>query len=170
MNKTLLFIISAIVILGLVIFLGNKYLGQNRGQGNVRGVSSYAKDDPAAPKLELIENSFDFGKINLSDVARHDFKIKNTSQNPLVIYSLTTSCHCATAILKVPGQPDTIPAGMHGGDSWTREIAPQGEAIVEAIYEPAKMPVKGPVNRIIYLKTNDPDNPEPKLEVRAEVL
>lgn len=169
MNKTLIFIISAVVILGLAIFLGNKYLGQNKRQENVKGVSSYAKDDPAAPKIEISENSFAFGKIQPSDVAKHDFKIKNIGKNPLVISSLLTSCHCTTAILKVPGQTDTPIAGMHGVQPWTREITPDQEAVVGVIYEPSKMPVKGLVNRIIYLKTNDPSNTDPKLEITAEV-
>ena len=170
MSKTIIFIICAIVVLSLSIFLGSKYLGQGKGQGNVRGVSSYVKDDPAAPKLDLTEKTFEFGKIQISDVAKHDFKIKNIGKNPLVISSLTTSCHCTSAILKVPGQDDTPATGMHKMQPWTREIVTGGEAVVEVIYEPAKMPVRGAVNRIIYLQTNDPNNSDPKLEINAEVL
>lgn len=166
--KSVILIIILVVGIGGVIFLGDRFLGQGKG-GNVKGVSSYAKDDPTAPKIEIPENIFNFGKIKVTDVAKHDFKIKNTGQNPLVVTSLTTSCHCTTAVLKVAGQPDTVPAGMHGVEAWTREIAPGGEAVVEVIYEPSKMPVKGAVNRVIYLETNDPANPNPKLEVNAEV-
>lgn len=170
MNKTFIVIVGAILILGIAFFLGNKYLGQGGTQQGVKGVSAYAKDDPAAPKIEIGENSFEFGKIQVTDVAKHDFQIKNTGKSPLVISSLTTSCHCTSAILKVSGQPDTPEQGIHAMQPWTREIASDQEAIIEVIYEPSKMPVKGAVSRIIYLTTNDPSNTSPKLEITAEVL
>lgn len=170
MKKTYILLIGLLIILGAGFYLGNKYLGQGSGQRSVKGASSYVKDDPAAPKIEMTENSFDFGKIGGNDMAKHDFKIKNTGKSSLTISSLTTSCHCTSAILKVPGQEDSPVAGMHAMQPWTREMAPDQEAIVEVIYEPAKMPVKGAVNRIIYLTTNDPSNTSPKLEITAEVL
>ena len=159
--KTFLFILIGLFVVGGGLLMVWKY----SNQGQVKGARI---TNPS--KIEITEKSFDFGKINLSDRVSHDFKIKNTSQNPLIISSITTSCHCATAVLKVPGQPDTAPQGMHASADVQREVAPGVEGVIEVIYEPAKMPVKGPVNRVIYFKTNDPDNSSPKLEVNAEVL
>lgn len=157
-------------MIGVAIFLGNKYLGQGTGQGSVKGVSSYAKDDPAAPKIEILENSFDFGKIQLSDVVKYPFKVKNVGKNPLTITSVTTSCHCTTVVVKIPGQDDSPSFGMHAMGVWQGEILPGQEAILDVTYEPAKHPAKGPIERIIYLQTNDPNNKDSKLEIKAEVL
>lgn len=133
------------------------------------GVAGYSTDDPKAPKIELAEKNFDFGKINLTDVAKHDFKIKNAGQNSLIITNLMTSCHCTTAIFKVSGQLDSPAFDMHQDAGWQGEIAPGQEAVVEAIYEPAKMPVKGQVSRVITFSSNDPANSQVQLEIVAEV-
>lgn len=158
--KSFWFILVGLFVVGGGLLMVAKF----SGRGQVKGASIA---NPS--KIEIVEKSFDFGKIQVSDVAKHDFKVKNVGQNPLVISSVTTSCHCTSAILKVPGQPDTAPQGMHAGDDAQREIAPGQEGVIEVIYTPALMPVKGPVNRVIYFTTNDPDNTSPKLEINAEV-
>ena len=129
---------------------------------------AYSTGDPNAPKIEVLEKNFDFGKITLSDVAKHEFKIKNIGKNPLIITGIRTSCHCTTAMMKVDGQTDSPEFSM-GKNSWQEEIAPEQEAIIEAIYKPATMPIKGQVSRVITFTTNDPTNKEVQLEVVANV-
>lgn len=166
MKKDLLIIIGCVVLIGLALFLVSKYLGSNED----KKVASYTVSNPDAPKIEIPEKIHDFGKINLTDVAKYPFKVKNGGKSPLVITSITTSCHCTTAVMKIPGKSDSPAFAMHSMDAWQGEIASGEGAVLEVIYEPAKMPVKGPINRIIYLRTNDPNNPDPKFEINAEVL
>jgi len=162
--KVFLWIFGAIIVLGLIIW------GFTRLTTPVKSIASYSASDPNAPKIELNENNFVFGKISLSNNATHDFKIKNTGKNPLVITDLMTSCHCTSAILKVPGQPNSPEFGMMSGESnWQGEIAPGAEATIETIYKPSVMPVKGPVSRVITFRTNDPNNKEIQLEITADV-
>lgn len=160
--KNLWFIIGAIIVLVIVIVA---ILGFN---GPSKKIAGYSLDDPAAPKLEITEKQFDFGKINLQDIAKHEFKIKNIGKSPLVITDIMTSCHCASAILKVPGQPDS-PEFTMGMSDWSQELTPDTEAVVEVVYSPAKMPVKGQVSRVVTFITNDPSNKEIQLEVVANV-
>lgn len=166
--KQVLIIVGLLLIIGLGIFLGEKYWGNSSSQ--VKGAISYSADSPDAPKIDLPEKTHDFGKINITDTASYPFKIKNNGKNPLVVTTITTSCHCTTAILKVPGQPDSPEFSMHSMGDWQGEIAPGVEASLEVIYRPSVMPVKGQINRIIYLETNDPNNKNSKLEINAEVL
>lgn len=160
--KNLWFIIGAIIVLVVAIVA---ILGFN---GPSKKVAGYSISDPNAPKVEIQEKRFDFGKISLNDVAKHNFQIKNTGSNPLVITDLMTSCHCTTAILKVPGQPDSPEFSMQMAN-WQEEIPPGVEAVVETVYKPAVMPVSGQVSRVITFNTNDPNNKEVQLEVVAVI-
>src|SRR3990167_7417267 len=160
--KTILALAGRIVILGLII-LGFAVLGNNNKQ-----VAGYQSGDPNAPKLEIAEKRFDFGKITLQDVARHEFKIRNTGKNPLVISDIMTSCHCTSAKLKVSGQSDS-PEFTMGMSDWNEEIPPDIEGIIEVVYTPAKMPVSGQVSRVVTFNTNDPNNQHLQLEIIAEV-
>lgn len=162
--KTFFYALGGIILLGLIIW-GFASLSKPASSS----VQSFQAGDPSAPKAEMTEKKFDFGKIKPSDIAKHDFKIKNTGKSPLMITSIITSCHCATAILKVPGKADSPEFGMHQHSNWQGEIAPEEEADVLVIYEPAKMPVKGQVSRVITLATNDPSSQEIQLEVIANV-
>lgn len=148
--------------MGLII-LGFAVMGNNKKQ-----VAGYKSDDPNAPKLEIAEKRFDFGKITLQDIAKHEFKLKNTGKNPLVIYDIMTSCHCTSAKLKVPGQADS-PEFTMGMSDWNEEIPPEIEGIIEVVYTPATMPVSGKISRVVTFNTNDPNNQHLQLEIIAEV-
>jgi len=150
-------VLSGIII--MVIVLSNK---------PPKSIAGYSVGDPNAPRIEVTEKTFDFGKIKSTDVAKHDFKIKNTGKNPLVITDIMTSCHCTTALLKISGQSDSPEFSMEMSD-WQGEIAPGAEATLEAIYKPAVMPVSGQVSRVVTFKTNDPANKEVQLELLANV-
>ena len=53
--------------------------------------------------------------------------------------------------------------------SWKETLAPGQTATVKAIYKPYLMPVQGPVDRYVIFNTNDPNNPEVQLGVKAIV-
>ena len=162
--KTTLAIIGGIVVLIIAIIAVIGFSGPSN-----KKVAGYSVDDPNAPKLEITEKRFDFGKITLQDITRHDFKIKNVGKNPLVINDLMTSCHCTTAVLKVPGQPDSPEFGMHTETNWQGEVPAGTEAIMAVTYEPAKHPARGPVSRVITFQSNDPSNKEVQLEMTGIV-
>ena len=158
--KTTIAIIGGIVILiiGIIAVIGFS------GPSNKK-VAGYSADDPNAPKLEMVEKHYDFGKITLQDITRHDFKIKNVGKSPLVISDLMTSCHCTTVVLKVPGRPDSPEFGMHSEGNWQGEVPSDTEAVLAVTYEPAKHPAKGQISRVMTFQSNDPSNQEVQLEM-----
>jgi len=160
--KTILAILGGILLVGLIIF------GFTRSGGTSSQVAGYNAGDPNAPKVEILEKTYDFGKISLKDVAKHDFKIKNVGKSPLVITDIMTSCHCTTALLKISGQPDSPEFSM-AINGWKGEIAEGEEATLEAIYKPAVMPVNGQVSRVVTFTTNDPANKKVQIELLANV-
>src|ERR1700761_4480072 len=48
----------------------------------------------ALTKLEFLESSYDFGKIDEGKKVEHIFKFKNTGENPLVLQDARASCGC----------------------------------------------------------------------------
>lgn len=162
MKKTLILTIVLVAIIA-VIYLVAKYNGPQKK------VAGYDTGDPNAPKIEILEKRFDFGKIRLTDVVKHEFKIKNVGKDPLILSGIYTSCHCATAVVKIPGAVDSPSFGMHDMGGWQGELSAGGEGILEVTYEPAKHPAKGPISRVTYLKTNDPANSELQFEIVANI-
>ncbi len=162
--KTILLLVGGVIGLVLLIFAFDKFISTGSQ------VASYNMDDPEAPKIEMQEETYDFGDIDLDYVASHEFKITNIGKNPLVITGIITSCHCTSAVLKISGLSDSPEFGMHALSGWKGEIAPGVEANLEVIYKPAEMPVKGQVSRVITFSSNDPTSKEVQLEVTAKVL
>ncbi len=160
--KALMIVLGAVLALGLLVFGLSKF-------GSSANTAGSQTDDPNAPKVELTEKKYDFRKIGLNDIAKHEFKLKNVGQKNLIINNLMTSCHCTTAVFKLVGKPDSPEFGMHQDSNWQGEIPSGSEAAIEVIYSPAKMPVKGQVSRVITFTTNDPNNKTVQLEIIAEV-
>ena len=54
-------------------------------------------DGPAQIEFVNDERVFDFGTISRKDARfNHDFRFINKGTEPLVIHSVSTSCHCVT--------------------------------------------------------------------------
>ena len=93
---------------------------------------------PTAPmaltKLEFLESSFDFGKIDEGKKVEHIFKFKNTGENPLVLQDARASCGC------------TIP-------EYTKDtIAPGSEGQMKVIYDSANK--EGQINKTVTVTAN----------------
>lgn len=50
-----------------------------------------------APKLQFLEESFDFGQLNEGDVVEHKFAFKNVGKSPLMINDVQVQCGCTVA-------------------------------------------------------------------------
>lgn len=163
--STILIIIVGIVILGVVgLGIATYWKGPKAKQ-----VQTYSIDDPNAPKVEIPEKSFDFGNIFSAPPVKHDFKIKNVGKSTLEMNELSTSCHCTTVILKVPGTSDSPSFGMHTLNKWIGKVEPGVEATIEVTFDPLAHNVKGETERIIFVKTNDPSAKDIKLQIAANV-
>ena len=104
------------------------------------------------PDIELPTASYDWGQVTQGDVVTVELPVHNAGQGDLHIETVTTSCGCTSANV----EPKVIPPG--------------GEGTLTVRYDSGVHPDEGPIMRLIYIASDDPDEPEAQVEVRADVL
>ncbi len=151
----------------LVLIIGVSFL-LTTGQKPEPQVASYATTTKERPIAEMKDALFDFGEIKVSDVKQKDFALTNTGNKPLQILNINSSCGCTNGQIIYKGETSKE-FGMHSQSGFVTEIAPNTTATVRVIYRPATMPVYGPVEREVYLTTNDPEHQKLVFAVKANV-
>jgi len=86
----------------------------------------------------------------------------------LQLYNITSSCSCTFGQL-IYDDKTSKEFGMHSVSDYLSDIAPNTEAKVKVIYRPSIMPVYGPVERELYISTNDPNKTRLVLQVKTIV-
>jgi len=106
------------------------------------------------PKIELSATSFDLGDINPDDGNRVEtFFVKNVGGTPLNIISVSTSCGCTEAEVE------------------SKDIFPGEQTKLTVTYDPSVHPgLTGRINRIVYIKSNDPVQKEVELRLVGNSL
>jgi len=108
---------------------------------------------------------YDFGHVQQA-VSEHDFTFQNVGEGPLLIVGAWTSCGCTTARVEIGG--DQSPQfGMHNNPAWTGRLAPGATAKLSVFYDATEMPDMYVGERSIFLKTDDPGNPEPEFVIHV---
>lgn len=107
-----------------------------------------------APRIELSATSFDLGDIDPDKGERVEtFFVKNTGDAPLSILAISTSCGCTEAEVE------------------SEEILPGEQTKLTVMYDPSVHPgLVGEIQRIVYIKSNDPLNKEVELELIGNSL
>ena len=85
---------------------------------NVRNKKVVEKNEPLTQQIEIkdpttvqiIDSSYDFGKVEEGEVVEYNYRFKNTGTKPLIVTNVTASCGCT--IPEKPEQP--IKAGETG--------------------------------------------------------
>ncbi len=141
-TQSIILIIGAFAVIGVLAIYG--YLG-----------ATPAPDDLAEfPKIEISPSSFDSGDIEYGDVKEYVFQVKNTGNQVLEIKKVATSCGCTTAEVD------------------KESIAPGETANLNVKYDSGAMSGAHAMNeqeRIIYVKTNDPNSPQTEVTIKANV-
>jgi hypothetical protein len=104
---------------------------------------------PAAPRIRVEPESFDFGRALPGKTLRKDFTIRNFGEAELVIESLSTTCGCTAAL------------------SAQRRVAPGGRTALRVTFETRNY--SGTVERLVLVRSNDPETPVVQLRVSATV-
>lgn len=79
------------------------------------------------------------------------FEVRNTGNADLVIEKVSVSCECTTAEME-------------------KSVIPPGEsAELRVKFDPAEDNLFGEIQRIIYLRSNDPIQPEAEVEFRVTI-
>ena len=92
------------IFLGLVIgfvfiMIDNKYrfFETKKVESLYKGPIEADKKTMYFTKAEYSEFEYDFGKVKEGDTVGHVFKLKNTGNEPLIMYKTTGSCDCIRA-------------------------------------------------------------------------
>ena len=122
-------------------------------------------------RLKAVEDAYDFGTISMAGgKVNHAFKVRNTSNAPVVMRKLSTSCMCTTGTLK-HGDKTHGPYGMPGHGivpTFEETINPGEEVEVDVVFDPAAHGPAGVgrVSRVVYLETVQ----GPKLEFKFSAM
>lgn len=151
-------IISVAVL--AILFVGLIWIAKpNPKQEKAGVVPSEKASANVLSTLEVPETFFNFGEVSMADgKVQHEFKVKNTSANPINIAKVYTSCMCTTASIMV-GENKKGPFGMPGHAAVPKAnmmIGAGEEAIIIAEFDPnAHGPAGvGRIERQIYLEDN----------------
>ncbi|MCC6168777.1 MAG: DUF1573 domain-containing protein [Caldilineaceae bacterium] len=102
--------------------------------------------------VDLPLATWDWGTIPARPAVMQTFPIQNTGDQPLLITNVVTSCGCTTAQLS----SSVVPAGQR--------------ADLVVTFDPDFHATSGPVTRLVWLETNDPDQPVVELRMDANVI
>jgi len=122
--------------------------------GYFKAVPGVEYQTDSRPQIEITPKVFDFGEIEYGKIAEHTFKIKNLGGEVLEIKRVATSCACTSAEIE-------------------KEILKPNEQVnLKVIYNTGLMSgshAKGEQERIIYVKSSDPVNPQVEVTIHAYV-
>lgn len=154
-------VVSLFIIVGAVVAFGNDKAPQRETLGNA--------------SMTIDKKFEDFGTMKGDEDRTATFTITNTSTSSVLrVWNIATSCDCTFATISIDGK-DTgefnMPMHMTGDlKNWIGEVAPGKIATLAVTYRPKVMPVTGSVTRQVTFATNDPQNSEVEVSVKANVL
>lgn len=155
--------IFTVVVLVFIVIIASKESPANQNKSQI-----YAVSDKEKPIAKISSNSQDLGKMKVSDEKSAVFTITNSGTRPLILSGVSSSCDCTFGKITINGN-DSPEMGMHSRGNWQGSLDPGKEAQLKVIYRPSIMPVSGEVSRQVFVKTNDPVNPELTFSVKAFV-
>lgn len=120
---------------------------------------------------ELSSEKMDLGDMKVDDKKTATFTFKNTSTEKMNLSRFETSCNCTMVEVKINGDTSpmfNMPAHMSASErAWNHDLTTGETAEINVTYEPALMPVYGPIERYATFKINN--SKEIRLTVSAIV-
>ena len=152
MKNVLIYIAVIVVFFGGLIFFTRP---------NKNNDSAAINSSPGlSGEFSMEETSFDFGEISMANgKVTHQVKVKNSSDTPLVIEKIYTSCMCTQAALLKDGIKFG-PYGMPGHGivpKINQKVGSGEEVVIEAIFDPAAHGPAGVgrIERVVYIEQKD---------------
>jgi thiol-disulfide isomerase/thioredoxin len=115
--------------------------------GQQAEVAEPAAPDGPRPIISVDDPVVDFGEHWASPTMEHTFRIRNTGDAPLEITQVRPTCGCTVA----RDYPRTIEPGQTGDFPFTLNVARY----------------QGPYTKPIFVMSNDPDQPQIKLDMKG---
>ncbi len=153
-----IFVVGVVLI---VLVLAGVIMAAKPKQGTGHAASAAQTRTASYPAgaLTARDADFDFGSISMAaGNVSHRYWFTNTSAAPVLIGKITTSCMCTTAML-VKGGRVINRYGMPGHGftpSVNESIAPNEEALVEVVFDPAAHGPAGigPTERFVTIESD----------------
>jgi len=101
------------------------------------------------PQISISEEEWDFGKVRPGIQPQHKFMVTNKGSEDLLIERVWTSCGCVQALIS------------------TNRILPGKSAELRAIFN--TVGYEGKLEKLIYIKSNDPEEPEKRIRIKVDV-
>jgi hypothetical protein len=154
-------VVGVIAIVGLIWFLASV---------GTRGTQSYSvSESESPPKIAFSSANNDWGEIDTSEQVA-EVEVMNEGLSDLIIYRVSTSCSCTKAEVKM-GEIRTGFQSMSQGSFAHKQIVikPGEKGSLSVKYDPLYhgKPSLGSIKRSVYLRTNDPENPEAVVSFKA---
>ncbi|MFQ5909531.1 MAG: DUF1573 domain-containing protein [Thermoplasmata archaeon] len=126
--------------------------------------------NPGTPEISVSPPGHDFGDMPQRVVSK-TVEVQNVGDSNLVITWISTSCGCTSATLRVGGRTSG-PFGMHDNPpwGWSETLLPGQIGYLTITYDATEHPDSGEIQRIVYIRSNDPARPEVEIEVIANVI
>jgi hypothetical protein len=106
------------------------------------------------PKIVLETPNFDMGDVVNGEIITWEVVVRNDGDAPLIVDTVSTSCGCTTANL----DPMTIQPSSNGTLTIEFDSGAHGPESI------------GKLMRIIFIESNDPEQPEVEIEFTVNVL
>jgi hypothetical protein len=155
----IVFGLTAVLIIGFLFFA--------KGGGSYNPQAEYA----SVEEILVEPTHHDFGTISMAKgKVETEFKLKNTSEKPLKIRQLQTSCMCTEAVMRI-GDKESPVFGMHANPTWLEDFPAQTEATIKVVFDPA---AHGPggvgkIERVVQVLFAEPENGVKEMHLSAEV-
>ena len=101
------------------------------------------------PQITISDEEWNFGLVKPEEKPTHVFTIRNEGNEDLIIERLRVSCGCVQTSIS------------------TNRILPGKSAELKAIFN--TVGYEGKLEKLIYIKSNDPEEPEKKIKVKVEI-
>jgi hypothetical protein len=108
---------------------------------------------------------YDFGVVPQT-VVEHSFSFTNMGDRALTILALWTSCGCTGAHVAIGGV-ESPHFGMHDNPAWTGRVAPGASGTLVVQYDATAHPDLYAGERSVFVRTDDPRNPEFEFRIRV---
>ncbi|MEK7072143.1 MAG: DUF1573 domain-containing protein [Patescibacteria group bacterium] len=158
---TTLIILALLMVITVVVYMSGSIPIVNKNNSTLENININADvlETPkvSGPAINITPQTYDLGTVVYGDVAKHIFTIKNVGDKPLEILKLATSCGCTKVSV---ADQDKI-------------ILPGESVDMIVTFDPAVHKDDsdlGELSRIIYVTTNDPQNPKVQTEITANVI
>ncbi|MCX5694089.1 MAG: DUF1573 domain-containing protein [Candidatus Omnitrophica bacterium] len=113
-------------------------------------VTVFTKSDSFAQEEKVDTNEWDFGVVKQGDVLKHDFILKNETNDILEINSIHTSCGCTVS------------------QSDKKSLMPQESTVIKVSFN--SRGYLGEVKQFVYVNTDNTDLAIIKFTIKAQVV